>query len=124
MSTFTDLQARLQKPRVRALEKLDRAKRKQSIEDRENAKVKARSLGQCEMREVVVSDVFRCRKNAYEIHHLLGGSGKRGVRESALAINKLHVCSFDHQLITEHILQPSCADLNDRAGTTTYVRLA
>jgi hypothetical protein len=38
------------KPRPRALEKKDRLKRKQSIEDRENAKVKARSGGWCEVR--------------------------------------------------------------------------
>lgn len=113
------------KPRPRALEKQDRAKRKQTIEDRENATVKARSKGQCEVRERYSDAIvpYRCLKSARHIHHFLGGTGRRGVKASALAINKLHVCEADHDLITRHILQPHWTDVNDRAGTTTFVRL-
>lgn len=116
------------KPRPRALEKKDRAKRKQSIEDRENAKVKARSGGQCEVKEATHGSnesiwTHRCRKQARHIHHLLSGMGRRGVRESALAQNKLHVCSEDHELIHRHVLLGTWSDVNDRAGTLTFVRL-
>lgn len=124
------------KPRPRALLKEDRRKVKETIEQRENKKVKARSKGQCEVVEVfhlrvlkddtVVAEntaTHRCLRQAREIHHLLGGTGRRGVRESALAQNKLHVCSADHELITRHILQGSWTDVNDRAGTVTFVRL-
>jgi len=112
------------KPRVRALLKQDRVKRKQSIEDRENAKVRARSKGQCEVREATHGTLLhRCRKQARHIHHLLPGLGRRGIRESALAQNKLHVCEDDHSLIHAHILQHHWHDVNDRAGTSYFVRL-
>lgn len=111
------------KPRPRALEKQDRAKHKQSIEDRENAKVKARSKGQCEVKERSTAGTHRCLKRAVQIHHFLGGMGRRGVRESALAENKLHVCADDHDLITRHILQQHWRDVNDRAGTAYFIRL-
>lgn len=131
--SFQELQRRLQKPRPRALEKQDRAKARRSTEDVQNALVKARSGGQCEVREAVAMrlcalgavpvDVHRCRKTARHIHHLIGGIGKRGVRESALAQNKLHVCEADHELIHRHVLQVHWRDVNDRAGTSYCVRL-
>lgn len=113
------------KGRPASLLKQDRAKRKESIEERENKKVKARSKGQCEVRERYTDSVvpYRCLRAAREIHHFLGGMGRRGVKESALAQNKLHVCSQDHDLITRHILQPHWRDVNDRAGTCVFVRL-
>ena len=112
------------KPRPGALLKKDRVKAKQSVEDRENAKVKARSQGQCEVvQEFVYVGGRRCLRRASEIHHLLGGSGRRGVKESALAENKIHVCGVCHDLITRHILQPHWTHVEDRAGTVTFVRL-
>ncbi len=117
------------KSRPRALEKADRVKRKKSVDDAETAKVKARSGGQCEMREAVLNaKAFalvgkRCVRRASETHHLLGGTGRRGVKESALAKNKLHLCGICHDLVTRHILQGSWRDVNDRAGTISFVRL-
>lgn len=125
MTAFQDLTERLQKPRPRALLKQDRVKAKQSIEVRENAIVKKRSKGQCEVRERYADSIvpYRCMRQARHVHHLLGGSGKRGIGDSALAHNKLHVCEADHDLIHQHILQPHWTDVNDRAGTVYYVRL-
>ena len=120
------------KGRPGALVKDDRRKVKQSIEDEQDAIVKARSGGICEVKDRHLSAMYhpvlkRCRRPAREIHHLIGGSGRRGVRESALAQNKLHVCAgFDgscHDLSTRKILQPHWADVNNRAGTVYYVRL-
>lgn len=121
------------KPRPRALEKKDRAKAKQSAEGKQDAIVKARSGGQCEVREQTARDglnsyergrwATRCGRRAFHVHHLLGGFGKRGVRESALSENKLHVCEHCHDLIHKHILQTHWKDVNDRAGTSYFVRL-
>ena len=121
------------KPRPRALDKQDRAKAKQSVEERENKKVKARSRGQCEVKELEhhripgVAQALglnrRCVRRASETHHFLGGMGRRGVKESALARNKLHVCGICHDLITRHILQPHWTDVQDRAGSVTFIRL-
>lgn len=117
------------KPRPRALEKQDRTKRKKATDDKETAKVKTRSGGQCECREILhnyLNDELikrRCVRRASETHHLLGGSGRRGVKESALAKNKLHLCGICHDLVTRHILQGSWTDVNDRAGTITFVKL-
>ena len=120
------------KPKPRALEKLARQRQKQSVEDRENARVKARSNGQCEVREQFTSRGFaepsisstrRCHRRASEVHHILGGSGRRGVGESAKAENKLHLCGPCHDLITRHILQVHWTQVEDRAGTHYVVRL-
>lgn len=117
------------KPRPRALEKQDRTKRKKATDDKETAKVKKRSGGQCELKEVVLltegpkAYYKRCVRRASETHHLLGGTGRRGVKESALAKNKLHLCGICHDLVTRHILQGSWTDVNDRAGTITFVKL-
>jgi hypothetical protein len=121
------------KPRPRALDKQDRVKRKQSVEDRENAIVKARSTGQCEARgqlmfhaqmsELTPLPRKRCARRASQIHHLLGGSGRRGVGESAKAENKLHVCDKCHDEITRHILRPHWTQVENRAGTSYFIRV-
>jgi hypothetical protein len=124
------------KPRPRALQKLDRQKAKQSVEDRENSIVKTRSGGRCEVATVSIEPHIgasgtiyqkpassRCVRRASEIHHLLSGMGRRGVKESALAQNKQHVCGVCHDLITRHILQGYWTDVKDRASTITYIRL-
>lgn len=117
------------KPRPRALDKQDRTTAKRTRDERESEKVKRRSQGQCEVRMVFTNVVTgalvmrRCVRRASEVHHILGGRGRRGVGESALAKNKLHQCGICHDLITRHILQGHWTDVNDRAGTITFVRL-
>lgn len=121
------------KPRPRALEKKDRVKRKEKVEDRENTKVKERSSGQCEVREASADEGFygapvgfykrRCARRASQTHHILGGTGRRGIGESAKAENKLHVCDVCHHAITNHTLQQHWTQVEDRAGTSYFVRL-
>ena len=105
------------KPRPRALEKADRRKAIDATDKAENAKVKARSGGQCEMRvwlltfpktrsQPACKVLGLCERRAIHIHHLLGGIGVRGRGESALAKNKLHLCAKCHSDIHAHILQP------------------
>jgi len=120
------------KPRVRALLKQDRLRKKRSVEDVQNALVRVRSKGQCEVREQFTSRGFaepeivsarRCHRRASEVHHLLGGTGRRGIGESAKAENKQHLCGICHDLITRHILIGQWTHVEDRAGTVTYVRV-
>ena len=85
------------KPRPRKLEKADRRKARVSVDDRESAKVKVRSTGQC---EIVERGKPRCIKKALHVHHMLGGIGVRGRGESAKAIRKQHACTDHHDLIT------------------------
>lgn len=80
------------------------------VERVENAKVKARSGGRC---EVVVADrrtgwgggicVYPCVNTATQVHHMIGGRGRRGVGISALAEHKQDVCDQCHLDITGDI---------------------
>lgn len=93
------------KGRPRKLEKADRLKARVSIDDRESAKVKARSGGRCEIWTEVNRKVeWRCKRRAIHVHHMLGGSGVRGRGESARAERKQHVCTDCHSDIGNHVL--------------------
>jgi hypothetical protein len=97
------------KGRPRALDKAVRRKALEAFDTRESAKVKARSGGLCEVQEERIKarleGWLRCGRHAMHVHHLLGGIGVRGVGESALASNKVHVCAVCHRLIHNHILR-------------------
>ena len=77
-------------------------------EQPENAKVIARSGGQCEVHILVTAQAMRpirCRRRGLEVHHLLGGWRTRGRGDSCLAEHKLFVCRSCHRDLTEHKLQ-------------------
>ena len=93
--------SKLPKGPTRAALKMARDRLRETLDRAESAKVRVRSGGQC---EVWVTDQ-RCRHRASEVHHLLGGIGRRGRGESCLARCKLHVCRTCHRLITSHRLQ-------------------
>lgn len=83
--------------------KVAKAKRRQTLEDRdekESVKVRLRSKGQCEVRSP-----RRCRRRAWQVHHHMGGIGVRGRGDSALAKNKSHVCNDCHDAIGGKTLQ-------------------
>lgn len=116
------------KPTPRLLEKkkadVDLARRSR-IED---AKVKRRSEGRCEVIFVLPDSmpflpVARCVRPACEIHHLIGGSGRRNIGISMLAKHKLHVCATCHPLITGHVLVPQNFSKRERASTVRYERV-
>ena len=71
------------KPRPFSLDLQDKRDAKDARDEVESAKVRARSGGRCEM-----SLSGRCRRLASEVHHLMGGIGRRGYGSSALAKNK------------------------------------
>ena len=93
------------KGRPRALDKAVRRKALEAFDTRESAKVKVRSGGLCEVQEESRKAWVRCGRHAMHVHHLLGGLGVRGVGESALSSNKVHVCAVCHRLIHNHILR-------------------
>ena len=93
-TTATDLA--FPKPVPQFLEREARRACQQAREHRENALVRTRSGGRCE----IVLDGTRCRKPGREVHHLLGGNGRRGRGASALATHKVHTCVEHHRLMS------------------------
>ena len=93
-SSATDLA--FPKPAPQMIERQARRACRQARERRENVAVRTRSGGRC---EVVLSGT-RCRKPGREVHHLLGGHGRRGRGVSALASHKVHTCVEHHRLIS------------------------
>ena len=76
-------------------------------DERESAKVRRRSGGTCEI----------CRRQrAAEVHHFLGGHGRRGV-ENALAENKIHLCTPCHRAVTDKVIRLYWRNIKDRFGT-------
>jgi len=92
--------------------KLDQQARKNLIVSTDKAEdklVKARSKGQCEVQVFVRFEgdkaiSRRCALRASQIHHQLGGWGRRARGRSALADHKQHVCDRCHSDITGHVL--------------------
>lgn len=83
----------------------ERAARKLAVkaEDRASSAVVGsgkRSGGRCEVRELQGMTSVRCGRGAIEVHHMIGGRGKRGRGASATAECKQHVCTACHQDIT------------------------
>jgi hypothetical protein len=90
----------LPKGTPKAVLKDQRTAQRQSVDERENVKVRARSGGRCE----VVVGSQRCKKRANQVHHQIGGSGKRARGKSLLADHKQHACHDCHSAITSHRL--------------------
>jgi hypothetical protein len=90
------------KARPRALDQKDRKNVIVSTDKAEDKNVKQRSGAQC---EIVVIGEGRCARRAVQIHHLLGGWGRRARGRSALSEHKQHCCVPCHQQITSHILR-------------------
>jgi hypothetical protein len=111
------------KPRPRLLDKRERAADLARINREESAKVKARSGGRC---EVIVAGTpwTRCNRRGTQIHHLIGGSGRRNVGRSVLAAHKLNSCLACHHEITGHVLKPwGPQSANECAADVLYYRV-
>jgi hypothetical protein len=77
-----------------------------------------RSHGQCEVWELGV----RCGFRASEVHHLLGGIGRRNVGESALAKNLVAICQEHHVDVHAHRGVLRALDEDYPAGRVLFVR--
>ncbi len=95
----------LSKPRPAALDKKDKTQARVSRDERLSAEVRVRSRGRCEMNLGSTSAAgIRCHRRATEVHHLLGGNGRRGYGDSALPVNKAHLCQDHHALCTQRVI--------------------
>ena len=74
-----------------------------AIDRVESAKVSIRSEGRCEVVTIHVSRWLRCRREGTQVHHMIGGNGKRGRGLSGWADHKQHVCDTCHLGITGDI---------------------
>ena len=106
----------LPKPRPRALEKGDRRRVRETTDQRESAKVKARAQGRC---EVIIVGEGRCTRRDVHTHHLIGGWGRRNRGPSILAAHKLRTCARCHSEITTHVL---VSNGSDTAARVRYTR--
>jgi hypothetical protein len=105
-----------------AEEKDARRKTRQTGDERENVKVKARSGGQCEVFWELKTQAVRCTNRAVPgVHHMIGGWGRRARGESIKAERKQDVCQRCHDLITSHRLRRIGSEVPHY--TDVYVRV-
>ena len=107
------------KPFPQILERRERRRCQQARERRENAKVRQRSGGQCE----VVLGQTRCRKPGHDIHHLVGGHGRRGRGASALATHKVHACLDHHRLMGLKWIAVTWTTAQDPVSTMQFAQV-
>ena len=88
----------------------------QARERLENTTVTARSGGRCE----VVLDGRRCRKAGREVHHLIGGHGRRGRGASVLATHKVHACLDHHRLMGLRWIEVTWATPDNPMATVRF----
>lgn len=101
---------------VTALDKAEARRELAKVDREENAKVRARAGGKCEVRDLHV----RCWRKDVHTHHLLGGIGRRNKGKSILAAYKLRVCAICHADIHAKVLRPTTATHD--AATVRYWR--
>lgn len=122
------------KPRPKLLEKRQQKADTARIDREENAKVKQRSGGRCEVITVFPAQPGRgpmyamplvcpCRRRASHVHHLISGIGRRNVGKSIEAAHKLHACDRCHSEIHGHVLKPVNDYERDAAATVRYERV-
>jgi hypothetical protein len=117
----------LQKPKPKMLTKHEARVAVAKQDREENAKVKQRSQGQCEVRQTNVysggkTTVSRCHLRASQVHHLISGIGRRNVGDSISAKCKLHVCDRHHSEIHGHVIVPVNSFEREDAATVVYER--
>ena len=116
------------KPRPKLLDKRETKAATAQIDREENAKVKQRSGGRCEIVEVAANAIgrkleIRCPRRASHVHHLISGIGRRNQGRSILAAHKLHVCDLGHEEIHGHVLQVFDGTQKEDASTVRYERI-
>lgn len=105
------------KPRLAALERKQKRQQLKADDEAENKKVRQRSGGRCEVIHLYSlaaikshpadadEAIARCNRRACQIHHMIGGWGRRARGDSRLAEHKQHVCARCHAAITGHELK-------------------
>ncbi len=106
-----------------AVDKREKRRTEARTDHEERRKVHARSGGRCEIYDPHHSVGQRCPARAVELHHLLGGIGRRNVGESIAAQNRVHLCLQHHRDVHDHVLRLGWVDDRNRAGTLTATRV-
>jgi hypothetical protein len=91
---------------------------KAQFQREQRAKVMARSQGRCEIWELG----SRCGFRADEVHHLIGGHGKRNVGKSALAAYQIGICREHHRDIHNGLGYVRSLDEDDPTRRIIFVR--
>ena len=107
------------KPLPQVFARQQRRACQQARERVENTAVEARSGGRCE----VVLDGKRCRKRGREVHHLLGGNGRRGRGASVLATHKVHACVDHHRRMGLRWIEVPWATPDDPMATVRFAQV-
>ena len=116
------------KPSPGALDRAARSMARYVTDRRENAKVRIRSEGRCEVVEEVqrfgcVWGDRRCSRDGVHVHHMISGRGKRAIGQSLLAEHKQHTCAQHHEDITEHRLERIATEGQLPLWTDQYRRI-
>lgn len=126
------------KPRPRLLSKREAQADVRAVDRRENAIVKKRSGGQCEVLEVssfglheaITATVTglrqrakRCARRAAHIHHLRSGIGIRNRGVSITAACKLHICELHHDELHGHVITPESNVTRYDAARVRFTRV-
>lgn len=120
VTASNDQRLRFRKPEPRREVKRQKDNQKKALARKQQAEVFARSRGQCELCEAELG--VRCTYPATDIHHLLGGHGRRNVGESALAKNLIHICREHHRDTHDRIGYIKPLDKENPAGRVLFVR--
>jgi hypothetical protein len=120
VTASNDQRLRFSKPAPRREVKRQKDNQKKALARKQQAEVSARSRGQCELCEAELG--VRCTYPATDIHHLLGGHGRRNVGESALAKNLIHICREHHIDVHNHVGYIKPLDEENPAGRVVFVR--
>lgn len=107
------------KPFPQVFERQARRACQQARERLENTRVEERSGGHAQ----VVLDGRRCRKAGREVHHLLGGHGRRGRGDSVLATHKVHACVDHHRLMDLRWIEVTWATPKHPMATVRFEQL-
>lgn len=108
----------LPKPEPRAETKRRKRLEKGRREREQRALVLTRSQGQCEVCELGV----RCGFPAREVHHLIGGHGRRGIGVSGEASHMVALCREHHADAHQHLGYIQSLDEDCPARRVLFIR--
>lgn len=106
------------KPESKRREKRRKRMDKAQFQREQRAKVLARSQGRCEIWELGT----RCGFRAEDVHHLLGGHGRRNVGKSAYASYQIAICREHHRDIHNGLGYVRSLDEDNPARRLIFVR--
>lgn len=90
-------------PLPKVTRRVTRKQERLAADRKGSQEARKRSEGRCEVVFMLSIGPRRCFADATQVHHMIGGRGKRGYGISALAEHKQHVCDGCHKDLTPGI---------------------